>query len=437
MSDESTRRTAAEDASAERVQALVVLVGDRLQRRYGEVTASMNAAIESTIEDLDAPELADMLGASVEGNVATILHMIRNSIPLERVQPTTAATEYAIRLARRDVPAAALRRAYHIGSDDLLNQMFEEIQQLECAPDLKLKLLHYLAGWMHKYVDWITRAVLDAHEKERLALLQQTEDVTSTLVEQVLGGGPANPEEFGAKTGYRLDGTHLGAVVWTQGPHQGADQTHALAAVAETLAAAGGAGARPLFVPVDRRTAWVWTAMPPRGTGVDLPRLRSFVQATPGLRVALGKPGSGVGGFRRTHEQAEALRTVASSAAAPHSRVVFYGDDGMAVTAVLARDIASTRRWVADVLGPLAADTPAAERLRETVRVFLRTGGSYVQTSEELVLHRNTVKYRLQKAEEERGRPFTDNRLDVELALHVCCVLGRPVLLPKTVRPSG
>ncbi|OBA32139.1 hypothetical protein A5767_18535 [Rhodococcus sp. 852002-51564_SCH6189132-a] len=27
--------------------------------------------------------------------------------------------------------------------------------------------------------------------------------------------------------------------------------------------------------------------------------------------------------------------------------------------------------------------------------MFLRTGGSYVQTSEELVLHRNTVKYRL------------------------------------------
>lgn len=437
MSDESTRSAAATGISAAQVQALAVLLGDRLQRRYAELTASMNAAIESTIEDLDDPELTDMLSASVEGNVATILHMIRNSIPLERIQPITAATEYAVRLARHDVPAAALRRAYHIGSDDLFNQIFAEIQQLDCAPDLKLKLLHYLAGWMHRYVDWMTRVVLDAHDKERLALLQQSEDVTSTLVDQVLSGGPSSTEEFGAKTGYRLDGTHLGAIVWIEGPHQGADQTHALATVAETLAAVGGAGARPLFVPVDRRTAWIWAALSPSGRTVDVSRLRSAVQVTSGLRVSLGKPGSGVAGFRRTHEQADAVRIVASTATVPESRTVFYGDDGMSVTAVLARDIASTRRWVADALGPLAVDTPAAERLRETVRVFLRTGGSYVQTSEELVLHRNTVKYRLQKAEAERGRPFNDNRLDVELALHVCHVLGRPVLLPKSVRRSG
>nr|WP_254704780.1 oxygenase MpaB family protein [Rhodococcus pyridinivorans] len=45
--------------------------------------------------------------------------------------------------------------------------------------------------------------------------------------------------------------------------------------------------------------------------------------------------------------------------------------------------------------GRLAIDSPAAERLQDTTGVFLRTGGSYVQTSEELVLHRTTVKYRL------------------------------------------
>ncbi|WP_232284793.1 PucR family transcriptional regulator [Rhodococcus sp. R1101] len=152
--------------------------------------------------------------------------------------------------------------------------------------------------------------------------------------------------------------------------------------------------------------------------------------------MTFGKPGVGVAGFRRSHEQAEAVRIVASTATVPHSRAVYYGEDGMSATAVLARDLATTRRFVADTLGRLAIDNPAAERLRDTTRMFLRTGGSYVQTSEELVLHRNTVKYRLQKAEEERGRPISDNRLDLELALHVCHVLGRPVLMPMGKRAS-
>ncbi|NGP08245.1 polyketide synthase regulator [Rhodococcus sp. 14C212] len=433
MSDTPAREPAeAGSAGTDEVQELVALVGDRLQRRFDEITAGMNAAIEETVEDLGDPELTDILHASVEGNVATILHMIRHDIPLEHMQPITAATEYAIRLARRGVPSSVLRRAYHIGSDDMLNRMFEEIQQIDCSPDLKLRLLHHLAGWMHKYVDWVARVVLEAHEKERHALLQQSENVTSTLVDRLLTGQPVDAGEFASKTAYRLDRVHLGGIVWIESPHQRADQTDVLCAFAEALAATFGATGPPLFVPVDRRTAWVWTATTPEHLPIDVSRLQPALQATRGVRVALGKPAAGVGGFRRTHEQAEAVRIVGSTAPTGPGRAVFYGDDGMAVTAVLARDLASTRRWIGEVLGPLAADTPTAERLRETVRVFVSTGGSYVHASEELVLHRNTIKYRLQKAEEERGRPLSDNRLDLELALHVCHVLGRAVLLPKT-----
>ena len=66
----------------------------------------------------------------------------------------------------------------------------------------------------------------------------------------------------------------------------------------------------------------------------------------------------------------------------------------------------------------------AHARLRETLRVFLGTGGSYTEAAERLSLHRNSVKYRIVKAAEERGRPFGGDRLDVELALQVCHFLG-------------
>jgi DNA-binding PucR family transcriptional regulator len=43
-------------------------------------------------------------------------------------------------------------------------------------------------------------------------------------------------------------------------------------------------------------------------------------------------------------------------------------------------------------------------------------------------MHKNSVKYRVEKAEQERGRPIRGDHLDVELALHACHWLGHAVL---------
>jgi DNA-binding PucR family transcriptional regulator len=92
----------------------------------------------------------------------------------------------------------------------------------------------------------------------------------------------------------------------------------------------------------------------------------------------------------------------------------------------MSADLDSLRAWVAETLGPLAGTSERNEGLRETARVFLRTGGSYAATADELFLHRNTVQYRIRQAEELRGRPFTEARLEVELALLTCHWLGPP-----------
>src|SRR5690606_22932907 len=136
---------------------------------------------------------------------------------------------------------------------------------------------------------------------------------------------------------------------------------------------------------------------------------------------------------RRTLEQATAVRLVANAGPQDRNQVVSNSDDGIAVVAMLARDLPATRRWLQEVLGPLAVDSDAAARTRETVRVFLRTS-SYTETSEQLTLHRNTVKYRISKVEQERGRPLVDGRLDLELGLHACEVLGSAVLQKEPVR---
>jgi hypothetical protein len=46
------------------------------------------------------------------------------------------------------------------------------------------------------------------------------------------------------------------------------------------------------------------------------------------------------------------------------------------------------RAWVLGTLAALASDDELHARLRETLLVFLRTGGSYKTTAEQLMLHK-------------------------------------------------
>ena len=91
--------------------------------------------------------------------------------------------------------------------------------------------------------------------------------------------------------------------------------------------------------------------------------------------------------------------------------------DDVAVAALLTDRSDDLQGWIGRVLGALAADDPGARQLRDTVRVFLDCDGSYTQAAARLHLHKNTVHYRVRKAEELRGRPLADDRLDVEVAL--------------------
>lgn len=415
------------------LQAAIVRVAEGFRSRNAELNTSMITAIAEAIDELDDTELVGLMHASVEANIATIIHVLRNDIPLDAVQVPTAASEYAKRLARANVPAHALRRAYHLGADDLLSEMFREVQGLDLDPSLQWSLVHYLTGWLNRYVDWVTRMVTDVYEAEQQAALAHQVGEASQLIQRVVDREPVGVEHFHQVTGYRLDQTHVAAVLWVEGGDHADDRVEDLRTLVPQAARVLGVEGDHLFTPIDRTTAWVWFAGAHTESASYADRLRRLLVSTPNIRVALGSPEVHVGGFRRSLEQASTVRLVAN--AGPHDRnqVVSNSDDGIAVVAMLARDLPATRRWLQEVLGPLAINSEAAERTRETVRVFLRTG-SYTDTSELLTLHRNTVKYRISKVEKERGRPLIDGRLDLELGLHVCQVLGSAVLQNEPLR---
>ena len=66
--------------------------------------------------------------------------------------------------------------------------------------------------------------------------------------------------------------------------------------------------------------------------------------------------------------------------------------------------------------------------IRDTLLTFLQAGSCYKTTAERLMLHKNTVQYRIRKAEESLGRPVGEHQHDVELALRASRWLGSSVL---------
>jgi hypothetical protein len=100
----------------------------------------------------------------------------------------------------------------------------------------------------------------------------------------------------------------------------------------------------------------------------------------------------------------------------------------------MSNSIELMRAWVIETLGSLADDDHNS-RLRDTLHVFLQENGSFKATAERLSLHKNTVQYRVRKAEEGLGYPIDENRLHVELALLASHWLGATV--PRHVGCPG
>ena len=121
------------------ISGQLVLVARRLDIRIPEIVREMRDLLATRIEDLSGdPQLVELLQASIEGNVTTMCHILANDIDLESIQPTTAAVEYASRLAQRDVPVSALTRAYYLGQSMFLRLALDEVERLDLPDGLSL-----------------------------------------------------------------------------------------------------------------------------------------------------------------------------------------------------------------------------------------------------------------------------------------------------------
>ena len=410
---------------------------EELAARLGDRLPELVAAISASLRD-DIPELRDeaqipLLDAGIEGNVTTALYALGHDAPVECVRAPTAPLEQARRIAQQGLPVSVLVRIYRLGQRSFTRLALSELHRIDVSPNARVMIIERITETLFAYVDWMSQQVVEVYEEERERWLETRNSMRALRVREVLAGRESvDIDSAITAIRYPLRWHHVALLVWYPGAGGQADELVRMQRFVRELGEAVRAGAAPLFIAADRSTGWVWLSFQAAPDGI-VAAIREFsLQHQDSPSVAIGSPAAGVKGFRRSHAQAVAIRSVVLARTRAEPTVVADSDPGLAAAALVCGNIEDVRTWVAEVLGRLAADTDSDARLRETFRVFLTAGASYTLAAEQLTLHFNTVKYRVGRALARRGRPITDDRFDVELALLLCHWYGDALLLPPT-----
>ena len=205
-----------------------------------------------------------------------------------------------------------------------------------------------------------------------------------------------------------------------RGSHEALDRLESLAQeITEALGAR-----RRLSTPSSSRGLWAWipTDGPPNGAQRNAV---AALTAPAGLRAAIGQPGKGLDGFRRSHEEALAAQRIAMTDG--HDQLVTWYSD-VEIVSLLSCDARGARALVARELSSLTGLDAQSDKLRRTILAYVRCGCSATAAGRELGVHTNTVRYRIEQAEDALGRPLQGQELRLQLALMLVESAGTSVL---------
>jgi DNA-binding PucR family transcriptional regulator len=409
------------------VADLMADVAAAVSRRAAAVSKDVYEVILRDIPQLrdDKPLLA-LLASSVDSNVSTCLQIMQHQIDLAAVRAPAAAVEYARRLAQHDAPLTALLRAYRVGhacfAEWLLTELAQQSSDAAMISATTLEMSRIVAG----YIDQTSEEMVAAYTDERENWLRNRNAARTARIRALLAGDRVDVAAAEALLGYRLRQYHVGLVCWAGDSGATADEITRLERAVGHLAAQAACAGEPFFLPHDESSAWAWLPLGIRDTFASPAAITADLDGD--IYFAFGDPAKGTAGFCLTHQEALATQTVVLANRSSAPRAVVFSEVAPVAMMLGASDLLPA--WVLSTLAGLATDDENHARLRDTLLLFLQTGGSYKATAEQLMLHKNTVQYRIRKAEESLGRPVGANRHNVELALQASRWLGSAVLRP-------
>ena len=364
----------------------------------------------------ETTELQEELRLTIETNLEHFFGRVLTSESSAVLVAPPEALSFAISVQHHGIDTAALIQAYRVGQNIAWSWWMEHLAREVPEHDLLLEVIARSSERMFAYVDAVVAEQVQIWERERERwsgplTLQRAESVRRLLE----GEGPARAQVVQG-IGYSFERNLVAGVLWESGPAAQRESRGPLISRLELVAEeiAGEVGIeRTLIVPAEAACIWAWFAIDDRFGMSALERIAAD-HLRSGQGLALSIPGRGLEGFRGGHRQALRVRRFVELSQADRGIVRF---EEVETLCVMSEDPELLADFVERKLGDLAAENRGARRLRETVLVWLREGGSASRAAARLRTHKNTVRNRVQRAEEILGRPLEEDRLGLELAL--------------------
>ena len=262
-------------------------------------------------------------------------------------------------------------------------------------------------------------ATVLAMELARLASTAEAElRVRRDLVEELLAGSDDEESvlQRAQALGLDLERPHRVAVIHGQVRSQSDDQfLHVVKRVARD------AGAGSLLVSRGKSVILLTSAE------LEWDGFRDALMSELGggrCRVAVGSPCHRPADFPRSHREAQLAATLQNNGAAPE--VLTW--ESLGIYGILSNidDMTGVERFVQGQIGALLEyDAQKNSNLVETLFHYLESGGNYAGASDALIVHRSTLKYRLQRIREIGQCDLSDpgTRFNLQLATRAWQIL--------------
>ncbi|MEU8632570.1 helix-turn-helix domain-containing protein [Amycolatopsis sp. NPDC048633] len=272
------------------------------------------------------------------------------------------------------------------------------------------------------WLDSLTEILVENFSAERQRWLESAAYVRRDLVESVLDG-TIDREPSLERLGYDLSQQHVALILWAS---DGSEQDpQLLERSAVQLLDQAGCTAR-LLVFVGPAKLWAWGSR-----ARQAPRRPQAAPDVTDFRVAAGLPAGGIAGFRESHRQAALAERM--SRLLPRERRLFDFAD-LDLPLLMSDDLSRARDFVLRHLGPLSSPDDASAELRSTVQAYLEHARGVGAAAEQLHVAKNTVLYRVRKAEQLLDRSLKEDHLRLQVALHLAETIGAPVLASAEAR---
>jgi PucR C-terminal helix-turn-helix domain/GGDEF-like domain len=367
-------------------------LAERLRARRSEIEQEVFAAA-CAVSDLARAHDAEYV-VGLRAAIAAAVDFVLEGIEREEDRPgpvPSAVLAQAQRAARTGVALETALLACTMSQRLLARHVIAEADEL---PSAALGQVLDLQGLL---VERLMAEISIEHKRELARARRSPDQRHAELVRRLLAGELIDT----AKLGYNLEAWHIGVIA------SGVGALQALRGIA------AGADRQLLAVPHGEETVWAWLGGKRRLTVSEIEGLMP-AEPSAGVSLAVGEPGTGIDGWRLTHQQAQAALLVALHRP---RRLTRYVDDMLLAAAL--RDETLDRSLKEIFLSPLASQRDGGASALRTLREYLDSGRNASSAASGLNVTRHTVEKRVRAAEQLLGRTLDSCGVELELALRL------------------